>query len=83
MSPAGTPRLSRRSSSEIDAIVAAHKPGDEIPITFESRGQQLNGRVKLAEREQHEIVTYEKAGLAITDEMKTLRESWLESKVRN
>ncbi|HEY0305218.1 MAG TPA: PDZ domain-containing protein [Longimicrobiales bacterium] len=72
-----------KNSAEIDAIVATHKPGDEIPITFESRGQQLNGRVKLAEREQLEIVTYEKAGMAVTDEMKALREAWLESKVRN
>jgi predicted metalloprotease with PDZ domain len=72
-----------KNGSEVDAIVAAHKPGDEIAITFESRGQQINGTVKLAEREQLEVVTYEKAGLAVTDEMKVLREAWLGSKARN
>ena len=73
---------SLKNSSELDAIVAAHKPGEAVAIAFESRGQQLNGTVTLAEREQLEIVTYEKAGLAVTDEMKALRSSWLESKAR-
>jgi hypothetical protein len=62
------------------AVLGAHKPGDEIAITYESRGEQRSATVKLTEREQWEIVTYEKAGMAVTDEMKALRSAWLDSK---
>jgi predicted metalloprotease with PDZ domain len=71
-----------KNANDIDPILAAHKPGDEIGIVFESRGQQVTATMKLAEREQLEIVTYEKAGLTVTDEMKAVREAWLGSKVR-
>ncbi len=70
------------NAADIDPILAAHKPGDEIAITFVSRGETRSTTVKLSEREQLEVVTYEKAGLAVTDEMKALREAWLAPKAK-
>lgn len=71
-----------KTASEIDAILAAHKPGEEIAIIYESRGQQYTRTLKLVEREQMEVVTNEKAGVPVTDQMKALREGWLGSKAK-
>jgi predicted metalloprotease with PDZ domain len=68
--------------ADLAAIVAAHKPGDTVPIVFESRGATINATVKLGEEERLEVVTYEAAGLDVTAEMKALREAWLGSKGR-
>jgi predicted metalloprotease with PDZ domain len=68
------------TAADMTAVLGAHKPGDEIAITYESRGERRSAAVKVAEREQWEIVTYEKAGMAVTDEMKALRSAWLDSK---
>jgi predicted metalloprotease with PDZ domain len=67
--------------SDVDAILEAHKPGDVIPVVFESRGRQHAATVTLGSREQYELVPYEKVGLPVTEEMQALREAWLSSKV--
>ncbi|HEY0810386.1 MAG TPA: PDZ domain-containing protein [Longimicrobiales bacterium] len=69
-------------SADVDAVLKAHKPGDRINIVYESRGETRNAVLTLAESDQLEIVTYEKAGMAVTEDMKRLREAWLGSKVR-
>ncbi len=71
-----------KNAADVEPIIAAHKPGDEISVTFESRGQQITRTIKLVEREQLEIVTYEKASLPVTAEMTALREAWLSSKAK-
>src|SRR5688572_99668 len=71
-----------KGSADVDAVLKAHKPGDRINIVFESRGATRNAVLTLAESDQLEIVTYEKAGMAVTEDMKRLREAWLGSKVR-
>jgi predicted metalloprotease with PDZ domain len=70
------------SPAEVEAVLAAHKPGDRINIAYESRGQTRNAVLTLGEREQLELVTYEKAGMPVTEEMKQLRERWLGSQVK-
>ena len=66
----------------VQSVLDAHKPGDRIEIVFESRGQQRTETLTLAEPEQLEILTYEKAGLAVTPEMLALREAWLSSNLK-
>jgi predicted metalloprotease with PDZ domain len=70
------------SPADVEAVLAAHKPGDRVNVTYESRGETRNGVLTLAERDQLEIVTYEKAGMPVTEEMKQLRERWLGSQVK-
>jgi predicted metalloprotease with PDZ domain len=70
------------SGADVEAVLAAHKPGDRVNITYESRGETRSGVMTLMEREQMEIVTYEKAGMPVTEEMKQLRERWLGSQVK-
>lgn len=70
------------ATSDVQAIVGAHQPGDRIEVVFESRGETRTAVLVLAEREQLEVVTYEKAGLPVTEEMRALRASWLGSKVK-
>ncbi|HEX6007015.1 MAG TPA: hypothetical protein VFY80_03575 [Burkholderiales bacterium] len=71
-----------RAAADIAGILVTHKPGETIPIVFESRGVTVNGNVTLGEEERLEVVTYEAAGMTVTDEMKTLREAWLGPKAR-
>lgn len=71
-----------RSSADVQAVVEAHKPGDRINIEWESRGDTRKAALVLAERDQLEVVTYEAAGMTVTEEMKALRQAWLGSKVK-
>ena len=75
----GTPIL---NSAMVQTILDAHKPGDQLTIVFESRGETKTATMTLIERQQLEIVTNEKAGLAVTPEMIAMREAWLGSKVK-
>lgn len=68
--------------ADVDAVVEAHKPGDQVVVVFESRGQQHTAALTLGERGGYEIVPNEKAGRPVTDEMKALRAAWLGGKAK-
>jgi len=68
------------SVDEIQEIVARHDPGDFVSITFVSRGRTLGAAVQLAEDATLEVLTYEQAGLPVTEEMRRMRADWLGSK---
>ena len=70
------------SPTDLQTLLQSKKPGDRVAITWESRGQTRSASMTLAERDQLEIVTYESAGMPVTDEMKALRTAWLGSKAR-
>ncbi len=63
--------------ADVDAVLAAHKPGERVSVDYESRGQQHSATVTLGERTEYEIVTFEKAGLPVTAEMRAVRRAWL------
>ena len=69
-----TIQISPKASS---CSAAAHKPGDVIPITFESRGATLATTVTLTASPRLEIVPFEVAGEAMTDEVRAFRAAWL------
>jgi S1-C subfamily serine protease len=69
------------NAADVQRVLDAHKPGDRVSIVFESRGETRTSTMTLVEPDDIEIVTYESAGLAVTDEMKALRRAWLGSKV--
>ena len=66
-----------RDVAELQAVLQTRKPGEQLTLIFESRGARKTETLTLAERDQLEVVTYEAAGLAVTDEMRALREAWL------
>lgn len=71
-----------RTPTDVTEVLTAHKPDDQIEVVFESRGESRTATLTLQEREQLEVVTYEKAGMQVTPELVTVRESWLSSKVK-
>lgn len=68
------------SAAELDAILAARAPGDQVTITFEQRGRSRTATLTLAEDDRLEVVTFEKAGREVTPEIRRFREEWLGSK---
>ncbi|MFQ5551865.1 MAG: PDZ domain-containing protein, partial [Gemmatimonadales bacterium] len=70
------------STTQVDDILASHQPGDTLSIHFEQRGRQRQATLVLAEDPQLEVVTYETAGLPITEAIRAFREQWLGSRVQ-
>lgn len=54
--------------------------GYDIKITFERDGKTMETRLKLKSDPNLEVVSFEKAKMGITPEIKNFRESWLGSK---
>jgi predicted metalloprotease with PDZ domain len=70
------------SEAAWDAMLAAHHPGDAVPIVWQQRGMQRQGTLTLASAPWLMIETYEHAGLPVSDAQKGFRERWLGSGVR-
>ncbi|MDQ3521317.1 MAG: PDZ domain-containing protein [Gemmatimonadota bacterium] len=68
------------SSAEVQAIIAARRPGDSLPIEWEQRGETRRANLVLAEDPQLEVVTFEKAGRPVSPAMQQFRSQWLASR---
>lgn len=68
------------SPATIAEALSARRPGDTVPITFESRGQRLSAMVTLRESPRVEVVALEEAGQAPTAEQAAFRQRWLGSR---
>ncbi|HET9982574.1 MAG TPA: PDZ domain-containing protein [Longimicrobiales bacterium] len=64
------------------AMVQAHRPGDAVPIRYVERGETKTGELRLAEDPTLEVVSYEAAGMPVTDAIRGFRAGWLESRAR-
>jgi len=69
------------SPDQVEEIAAGHAPGEALDLVFESRGQTLEASLVLAEDPRLEVLTYEAAGLPVTEAMRELRADWLGSHV--
>lgn len=65
------------SDSLYQAVKTAHKPGDQIEVQYQSRGTGHSATITMVEDPRLEVVTYEEAGMPVTDEMKKFRDGWL------
>ncbi len=72
-----------RSTADLQQLLAARGPGDEVTLEFEHRGRRRNARVPLMEEPRLEIVPFEQDGRSVTDEMLRLRSDWLGRKARS
>lgn len=70
------------SESDLRRLVAQRKPGEELPIAFERRGERVSSTVRLAPDPRREIVPMEDAGQSLTAAQRRFREDWLGSAVR-
>jgi predicted metalloprotease with PDZ domain len=70
------------SVDEFRTAYLKHVPGDDMEVVYEQRGQTKTATLRLIENPHLEVLTYEEAGMAVTDEMRRFRESWLGTKGR-
>ena len=68
------------SIDTLNALISRHKPGDVVQVDVKQRGVRRTVPMTLVGRKSMRIVTYETAGLPITDEMRAFRKSWLGSR---
>lgn len=68
------------NARDMQRLLAAHKPGDELAIRYRSLGKDYEGKLTLAEDPSLEVVPFEQGGKELTKEMKTFRQKWLGSK---
>ena len=69
-----------RSDDDVNAVLAAHSPGDVVEIRYEQRGREVTATLRLAEDPRLEVVTFERAGRPVSAEIRRFREAWLGSK---
>lgn len=69
-----------RSELEMDQWLARHKPGDLVQVKADTRAGRKSVGMILTQDPEMEIVTFEKAGQAVTPEINAFRAGWLGSK---
>src|SRR5690606_1757047 len=62
---------------DVTDVLASHRPGDAIAVSFESRGTRHEATITLATSPRLEAVLYEQAGRPVTASMRALRQAWL------
>jgi predicted metalloprotease with PDZ domain len=67
---------------ELRAAYRPYQPGDDIEVVYEQRGRTKTATLHLIENPHLEVVTYEEAGMPVTEDMRRFRDSWLGAKVR-
>ena len=65
------------ADSVVQAILAAHHPGDQVNVEYQSRGASRTATITLGEDPRLEVVTFEEAGRPVTDAVRKFRADWL------
>ncbi len=69
------------TEADVDAVLSQRKPGDQVPAVILSRDGRRETSITLAENPAVEVVTFEAAGMELSDAAKAFREAWLRSRV--
>ena len=67
------------TAGDFNRAIGGRRPGDQVPVVFERRGQRVTSMLRLAESPQIEIVPAENLGQTLTPEQRRFREAWLNS----
>jgi len=59
------------------SCLSKHSPGESLIVDYRSRGGLRHVTVSVSEDPTIEIVTFEKAGLTVTQEIQSFRKAWL------
>jgi predicted metalloprotease with PDZ domain len=70
------------SLADLQAIVNTKKPGEKLVITYRNRAGEHQTTITLEEDPTLEVVTYEAAGMPLSQEQLAFRKAWLSSKVK-
>jgi predicted metalloprotease with PDZ domain len=71
------------ASGVLASLLKAHKPGDQIPVSFKRRnGKTGTATIVAKEDPSLEAVTIESTGGTLTPDQKAFRDAWLGSKAR-
>jgi predicted metalloprotease with PDZ domain len=65
------------SEAELRKRLAQGKPGDELSIAFERRGERVSTTIRLAQDPRREVVPIEDTGQSLTAAQKRFRDAWL------
>lgn len=61
-------------------MTASYAPGAEAEIVYRSLGRRRAARIRFAADPRLEVVTYESAGMPVTDAMRAFRDAWTGSR---
>lgn len=70
------------SAAEWRALESSHKPGDTVPITFTSRGQEIRGTITFGTDPRLTARPIEAEGGTLTPAQRAFRAAWLSSRAR-
>jgi len=65
------------SEAELRKRLAQGKPGDELSIAFERRGERVSTTIRLAQDPRREVVPIEDTGQSLTAAQRRFRDAWL------
>jgi PDZ domain-containing secreted protein len=68
------------STDEFREWLSKHRPGDTVTLTVKKRAGEQQARVVLAQDPTFELISFEKAGLPVSDSIASFRRDWLASK---
>jgi predicted metalloprotease with PDZ domain len=69
-----------KKAEDFESCVAKHAPGESLLLEYRSPAGPKKATVTVAEDPAVEVVTFEKAGLEVSDRIKSFRSSWLGSR---
>jgi predicted metalloprotease with PDZ domain len=69
-----------KKPEELQACLENHAIGESVTLEYTSRAGGKKAMVAVMEDPAVELITFEKAGLEVTDKIKSFREQWLGSK---
>ncbi len=69
-----------KNSVDLNSWLAKHKPGDHVRLQAQRRDGERTVEAMLTEDPALEVVTYERAGQAVTAQIGEFRKAWLSSK---
>ncbi|HXB92108.1 MAG TPA: hypothetical protein VNU72_07460 [Puia sp.] len=69
-----------RTIADLTAVLGRLHPGASVPVKYLHRMEEKTGKITVQEDPAQTVVTYEKAGLAVTPAIQQFRKSWLGGK---
>lgn len=71
------------SVADFERLIRTGKPGDEMSLVFERRGQRVSAMLRLVQDPRIEIVRAEDSGRTLTPSQQRFRQAWLSAGARN
>ena len=68
------------TAADVEAVLGSRRPGETVPAVIIGREGRREVNVTLAESPRLEVVTYEEAGMPVSDAIREFRERWMASK---